>query len=688
MLKKKNIAMAMAVATVATSVAPAFAATQNVDETTLISKVKELIDVKYFGTEERVYEIRINDTTAEPIKDIKELERAIATAKIDNTKLTVYTKDLGHAVVNGRIEKNEMTKYTRYTADTLVQDAKSILALTNVGKSVVYYNEKGNVCADSEAVKAVVELTSGQKLELVEGANQLDLTKAVDTNGNRVVLDGITPEAGKRVVGFELKEDTNATSKPVPSKTLDTLVFNAKEDTKIERNLTDFYNANGYTKKGVDLVNKLIDAHQGMTQLIYNGKEYTLNIADTNKDVSNITVNNAGKYEFTVNVKVEEGNKATFTDKAKDIKLVISSDTHKDLTAVRTDIVGNVDVEEGKGKYKTLAGANRFETAVEISKESFDKYDNKAGTKGNANAVVLVGEDAIVDGLAAAPLARQKNAPILLTKKDAISDKTMNEIKRVVDKNSTVYIVGGENVISKDVEAQLIKEMNAKIVRLAGNSRYETSVKIAENMKKEVNSTTPAMDQAFVVGGFGEADAMSIAAVAANKTDANKIAPIIVSPESGLTQDAKDFLYKNKTALTNVDVVGGTSKVSNQVVKDIKANVDSTDEVARIAGYNRQETNAQVISKFYKKGSATELNGVYVAKDGTARGNGELIDALAVAPLAGKTSTPIVLATDKISEEQVDAIEKNATTGTKTMTQAGAGIAQTVLDKLVKLLSL
>ncbi|WP_042271253.1 cell wall-binding repeat-containing protein [[Clostridium] dakarense] len=260
----------------------------------------------------------------------------------------------------------------------------------------------------------------------------------------------------------------------------------------------------------------------------------------------------------------------------------------------------------------------------------------------------------------------------------------MGEIKRVIPKNSTVYIVGGENVISKDVEAQLIKEVNAKIVRLAGDTRYETSVKIAQNMKKVTGST---MEQAFVVGGFGEADAMSVAAVAANKTTGTDIAPIIVSKEDGLTQNAKDFLYANKTALTNVDVVGGTTKVSKQVIKDIEANVDSTDTVARVAGDNRQETNAKVISKFYAKGDASALTGVYVAKDGI-QGNGVLIDALAVAPLAGRTATPIVLATDKLSEEQVNVIEKNAKDTDNAMTQAGHGIAQTVLDKLVKLLSL
>ena len=54
MLKKRNIAMVMAAATVATSVAPVFAAVenQNVDEATLIAKVEEMLNTKYSNSRE------------------------------------------------------------------------------------------------------------------------------------------------------------------------------------------------------------------------------------------------------------------------------------------------------------------------------------------------------------------------------------------------------------------------------------------------------------------------------------------------------------------------------------------------------------------------------------------------------------------------------------------------------------
>ena len=146
------------------------------DEATLISKVEEMLNTKYFDEKEdgeggtvsephqnSVYKITVG---SEVIKDKKDLQRAIAEAKINDTKLTVNVVDKGHVKVDGRILAKEKTKYTRYTNATLVEDAKAIVALPNVGKTVVYYNEQGAIVSDVDAVKAVVELASGKKVAL------------------------------------------------------------------------------------------------------------------------------------------------------------------------------------------------------------------------------------------------------------------------------------------------------------------------------------------------------------------------------------------------------------------------------------------------------------------------------------------------------------------------------------------
>ena len=337
------------------------------------------------------------------------------------------------------------------------------------------------------------------------------------------------------------------------------------------------------------------------------------------------------------------------------------------------------DVVDVDGKINKLAGDDRFETAVEVSKETYlGKSDKEEDGKTTAGSIILVGEEAIVDGLAAAPLAKAADAPILLTKKDSVPTSTMNEIKRLVAKGTKIYLVGGEHNISKEVEKQLVSEMNAEIVRLAGDDRNETSLKIAEELKVVKGGE---FTKHYVIGGDGLSDAMSIAAIAAREE-----APILVTPAAGLTKDAKKFLEGNPNA--DVTIIGGESKISTQALKDVKSKISG--DVNRIAGEDRHETNAKVIATL-----TDEVDNVYVAKSGYVPQNGDalLVDALAAAPLAANADGVIVLATDDVTTAQEDAVKKAVTKGANNkleakLTQVGGGVNANIIQKLVKLLGL
>ena len=95
-----------------------------------------------------------------------------------------------------------------------------------------------------------------------------------------------------------------------------------------------------------------------------------------------------------------------------------------------------------------------------------------------------------------------------------------------VTSGKTIYLVGGEAKISKDLEAKVSK-LGAKVVRLAGDTRFETSLEIAEEMAKTATATT-----AYVVGGNGEADAMSISAYAAQTN-----APVVVVDKNEVSEE-------------------------------------------------------------------------------------------------------------------------------------------------------
>lgn len=686
MLKKKNIAMVMAAATVATSVAPVFASSverKSLDEETLISTVEELLNTKYSDAEEdgdgnpateatgenaytnSVYTIESNlnkegkpASPAVTITNISDLKEIIEGAKVDNATLTLTVTDKGHKEVNGQIVAGDKNKYAVYTDlnSNIYTHGKNPQNIAKVGASIAL---------GSNDQEGTIILANGKQIDLVVGDYVLDFEKPLDANGNpiQVPATGLSPAIAQKVDSFELYEAVS-TARPmdIPSRKVAELTYtNVK--TKVDMDINDIYYSKSYTQTGVDFINAVNTAVNGKDVVVKDGTKYDLE----NAVVGSVNVAKDGGYTLSVTLKAWKTG--TTKPNNNNVKITISGMSEKDLNTVKAQLSA-VSVT-ATAQLDKLAGEDRFETAISVSKSSFAS---------KADAVVLVGENAIVDGLAAAPLASQKNAPILLSKKDAITYDTMNEIKRVLPANGDVYIIGGENTISEEVEKQLIKEVNANIIRLSGDDRYETSLEIAE----EISKVAPT--KAFVVGGDGLADAMSVSAVASKKTTtasgATQVTPIIVTPAEGLTKDAKEYL-KDTTSITNVNVVGGVTKVDTQVLKDIKASSSTIASVNRTAGADRSETNAKVIAENY---TTNTLKNVYVAKDGDT----QLIDALAAAPMVGTNNGAIVLATNDITDAQERAIlaATNDQASDNKLTQIGNGVAGTLMKKMVQLLGL
>lgn len=385
------------------------------------------------------------------------------------------------------------------------------------------------------------------------------------------------------------------------------------------------------------------------------------------------------------------------------VKLVLKSDNRKDMKDYIDDLK---TYNNSYSNVVTVAGEDRIETAIELSNKYYNSDDDNAVTDVAADNVVLVGSQAIVDGLVASPLASEKHAPLLLTSKDKLDTNVKSEIKRVMDLKSTsgintskkVYLAGGVNSISKDVENEL-KDMGLKVVRLAGDDRYETSLEIADEIGLD-------NDKAFVVGGTGLADAMSIAPVASQLKASNgdldiadgDATPIVVVDGKAKTINSatQDFLDN-----AQVDIIGGTNSVSKDVEQAIE---DATGkEPNRTSGDDRQATNAEVMKEtdYFKK---AEVENYFVAKDGSTKED-QLVDALAAAPVAanfgatykgtttdpsGKVSpAPIVLATDSLSADQNVGVSKSVTDdGGKNLVQVGKGIASSVISKMKDLLDM
>ncbi|TDL33140.1 N-acetylmuramoyl-L-alanine amidase [Jeotgalibacillus sp. S-D1] len=242
-----------------------------------------------------------------------------------------------------------------------------------------------------------------------------------------------------------------------------------------------------------------------------------------------------------------------------------------------------------------ISGADRYDTAVKISKEQWT----------TAKTVVLAVGDNFPDALAGAPLAHKLNAPILLSSKDSINKNTLNEIKRL--KASTVVILGGPSVISKAAEKQLT-DLNIKIDRIQGANRSETSAKIAQRI---------GGSKAIVVNGATFADSLAVASYAAKNQY-----PILLTGKNEMDPSVK----KEVGNYTSTYVVGGTAAVSKSVYNALP-------KPTRISGKDRYETAAKVTETLYSSTVSTAT---------AATGEG-FADALTGSTYAANKNQPVLL---------------------------------------------
>lgn len=265
---------------------------------------------------------------------------------------------------------------------------------------------------------------------------------------------------------------------------------------------------------------------------------------------------------------------------------------------------------EAISKWDVIKGNNRFSTATEISKMNY----------ATGGTVVLVNGNAVADGIAATPLAASENASILLANTNNLPKETANRMKEIAPQK--VIIVGGENAVSKALEAKIANDYAVEVQRIAGKDRYATSFEIA---KKLVESGAE-INTAYIVAGTGEADALSVA----SKAGADK-QPIILTGKDSIAPEMYAWLKEQN--LEDAYFIGGNKVISDSVINSVNEITTNDVTANRIAGNNREETNAKVIEKLYTGG----FSNVYAAKSNV------LVDALSAGPMAAQRNCPVVL---------------------------------------------
>jgi|GEM_PF-3399216 len=232
----------------------------------------------------------------------------------------------------------------------------------------------------------------------------------------------------------------------------------------------------------------------------------------------------------------------------------------KRLGAVRVFLMGGESalsegiVEElkemGIEEVIRISGKNRYETSVKVAEMLEEKL--------TIDEIVLATGLNYADALSMAAVAAKLGMPILLVGKNGMDDSVREYIEsREV---SRTYIIGGEGVISPELEAGVPNP-----VRLWGKNRYETNIEIMTYFQDQLD-----LSRVFVAVGDGPkknefADALSGAALAARTAS-----PVLLISRilPGVT---KDFLTNNYPLVGTLMILGGASVVSEQVVEEMVA---------------------------------------------------------------------------------------------------------------------
>ncbi|WLR41601.1 cell wall-binding repeat-containing protein [Bacillus carboniphilus] len=209
-----------------------------------------------------------------------------------------------------------------------------------------------------------------------------------------------------------------------------------------------------------------------------------------------------------------------------------------------------------------LAGENRYQTAVDISKEGWIESSTVVITRGND----------FPDALAGAPLAYKKNAPILLTETKQLSPETKAEIIRLKAKQA--IILGGPQAVSDSVKKS-INDLGLEVSRISGADRFETAEKIAQHL--------PA-DTAIIAYGYNFPDALAASSIAAENGY-----PILLTEKNKVPASTERTLGSKKKTI----VVGGQEVISHNVSSKLPS-------PTRVGGADRFETAQKIVDHFYK----------------------------------------------------------------------------------------
>lgn len=197
---------------------------------------------------------------------------------------------------------------------------------------------------------------------------------------------------------------------------------------------------------------------------------------------------------------------------------------------------------EKKLKEKGLAvsrvsGSDRYATSIDLAK--------KVVKNSSCGKLVLINGRKNADALTVSSLATSESLPVVMTDGNNVS----KSVKKFVKDNdiNEVIIVGGNS----SMNARMMKQLDVKTRRIAGKDRFETAIKIADEVY-------PYLEKVILANGYNSIDALSAGAI----TNIAK-APIILINKNSIPSSVKSRLKDLDE--DGIIVVGGKNTITNSV---------------------------------------------------------------------------------------------------------------------------
>ncbi len=295
--------------------------------------------------------------------------------------------------------------------------------------------------------------------------------------------------------------------------------------------------ADGFTVERLSGHNREVVAQNVADQFFSGVKTVIVVNRDAFADAVSATNISQGKYPILyTNAKALPDETAAALKKIKPTKIYVMGGPN----SVSESTLSQIKSAAGTQNAERVGGKNRYEVSA-----------NSAKIAGDKKQLILTTGQVYSDALVAAPVAKQKNAVVLL-----IGSDFSPEIKAYLQKygkGDQATIIGGTYYVPAAYESTLNALTGTKASRINGKNRYEVSAQVASNYFGK-------SDTAFIASGEVFSDALVASAPAQQKN-----APIVLVQRTSADPAVKKYIT-GSTVLKKAYIIGGPNTIAEGLI--------------------------------------------------------------------------------------------------------------------------